>query len=159
MKKSTLALISLILATVMIASSLAACTGSGTTEETNESEESSSVENNGNGESEKESSSNESESAEEIQKAEPKPLEGPYASTVKLSNSYANGVNVAYPSASRDSILITNKNMSLTYNTHSFKDKLVGSIKNSAGKVNRSDREGSNYVFVFLKTGHRLKLG
>ncbi len=135
MKKSTLALIALLLALVMMLSSLAACTGNSQTnqpEETDETDNSeSSSEKDGN-EDVEETTDKES---DEVVKADPIPLEGPYASTIKLANKYANGVNVSYPSAARDTILITNSNMSLTYNTHSFSDKLVGSIKNSEGKA------------------------
>ena len=65
--------------------------------------------------------------------ADSKPLTGPYASSINLANNYANGVNVSYPSSRRDTILIQNKNSSLTYATHSFSDKLVASLKNSSG--------------------------
>ena len=135
MKKSTLALIALLLALVMMLSSLAACTGNSQTNQPEETDETDNTESSSEKDGNEDVEETTDKESDEVVKADPIPLEGPYASTIKLANKYANGVNVSYPSAARDSILITNRNMSLTYNTHSFSDKLVGSIKNSEGKA------------------------
>lgn len=160
MSKTKISLLSLILVITMLIPLLAACTQGGQdnntdqsfseteafeSEETTDGETTEAGDTSGESESEDESES-ESESMGDHQiEVDPIPLTGPYASTIQLSNELANGVNVSYPSAKRDTILITNNNMSLTYKTHSFSDKLVGSIQNSEGK---SYIENTMDVFV-----------
>ena len=75
----------------------------------------------------------ETENNDDIPFVDALPLEGEYASTIDFANKNANGVNVSYTSEARDHILIENKNMKLTYLTHSFADKQVASIKSSSG--------------------------
>ena len=77
------------------------------------------------------------------------PLDGEYASSIEI----ANGVNVSYTSEARDRILIENKNMKLTYLTHTFADKQVGSIKSASGK---SYIESTMDVFVKIKGNDTL---
>ncbi len=149
MKRTTKSTLALLLVGLICLGALTACTGEETTTgviTTPTTEDSSAIESDPTSEttlssdetSETETSvfssdetSDESES-EEIKVPLPS-LEGEYASLIHNSNALANGVNVYYPSGTRNDVVIENQNMTLDYHTKTFADKQVSYINNKAG--------------------------
>ena len=80
-------------------------------------------------------------------------LEGNSAELIRISNQLANGVNVYYPSGTRNNIVMENGNMSLNFLTATFGDKMVESIKNTKGNAYV---ENTMDVFVQMKDDSKL---
>lgn len=175
MKRKLIPILALLLATIMIASSLASCSSGSSETDTTGSAPSGSTEaiNNeesteGDGESdsqhpsETESSSeinSESDTEEETEKVtdvetdteivQGPVLEGKYGPTIEYAHKIADGVQ-AYYDASRTYYTFTNKNMTLTYPLTGSVDQVVSSIKNTKGN---SYIENTMDVFVTMDNG------
>ena len=80
----------------------------------------------------------------------PTPLEGSYADLLSLSNDYANGVNVFYSDSTRNTVVIENKNMSISSALNANGNKAVSAIKNTKGLAYI---ENTMDVFVKMQDG------
>jgi len=172
MKKSTLSLISFLLALTMLCGALAACGGDGNVTDTSvptsaETESKTEKETEPNSESDSESvsaSETDSEKTTETNKETDSEigdgteseteqvveLEGEHADLIMLSDKLANGVQAYFTDAYRTHYALKNLEMTMTYARSSAVDQQVASITNTKGKAYV---ENTMDVFVRMKNG------
>ena len=157
MKRQKLSLISLLLAIIMIVSAFAGCTTpneqdtdtQATTTETTEnttSAEKESVKSETDTETDEEPTETETETEEDTTPM----LDIDNAELIEYAERMANGVSYYYPNAKRESAILENKQMSLTYALTESGNKQVSSLKSYKGDTYL---ENTMDVFVRMKTG------
>ena len=153
MKRQKLSLISLLLAIIMIVSALSGCT---TPDEQDTDTQATTTETTENTTSEeKESVKSETETDEEPTETETEEDTTPMlnidnAELIEYAERMANGVSYYYPNAKRESAILENKQMSLTYALTESGNKQVSSLKSYKGATYL---ENTMDIFVRMKTG------
>ena len=155
--KKYLSYIALFLALFFVLSSFAACkTPEGattdtpakdTTENNSVSDETESIAEESESNSESQTTQGEETSQVEINA----PLEGQHGALIENAYKLANGVNAYFPTASRDSFVIENQNVSLDYALKHSDNQWVNSIKSASGGTYV---ENTMDVYVRLKNGN-----
>ena len=163
MKKTTLSMLSLVIAVVMIVSALASCGGTSVTTEEPTKEQTEVTTSAPTEHTTEEITTAPSETADEtsseiITEATTEEnteliLEGPQAELIGLTNEYANTVQGHFENRNWERFIIENLNMSYAYSIPTEKEQYVSYIKNKQGK---SYIENTMDVFVKMTDTDRL---